>query len=82
MTFTSLEFAVFFAIFFVLYWFVFNRTVRIQNVLILLASYLFLRLVGLAVPLPIFVSSAVDFGIGLALGRTELTVRAASYCWA
>lgn len=75
MTFTSLEFAVFFAIFFVLYWFVFNRTVRIQNVLILLASYLFYgwwdwRFLSL-----IFVSSAADYSIGLALGRTELPSR-------
>ncbi len=70
MTFTTLEFAVFFAIFFVLYWFVLNRTVRIQNVLILVASYIFYGWWDWRFLLLIFVSSAVDFGVGIALERT------------
>jgi alginate O-acetyltransferase complex protein AlgI len=41
MLFNSLEFLVFLPIVFFLYWFVFNKNLRYQNVLILLASYVF-----------------------------------------
>ena len=41
MLFNSLEFAVFLPIVFLLYWFVFNRKLRLQNAFIVLASYVF-----------------------------------------
>ena len=41
MLFTSLEFTVFLPIVFLLYWFVFNRNVKVQNLFILVASYIF-----------------------------------------
>ncbi|MGO4821822.1 MULTISPECIES: MBOAT family O-acyltransferase [unclassified Flavobacterium] len=41
MFFNSLSFAVFLPIFFVLYWFVFNKTKSSQNLLLILASYYF-----------------------------------------
>ena len=41
MLFNSLEFAIFLPIVFFLYWFVFSKDLRIQNVLILSASYYF-----------------------------------------
>jgi len=41
MLFNSLPFAAFFVLFFFLYWFVFNRSVKVQNVLLLAGSYFF-----------------------------------------
>jgi len=41
MIFNSFEFVVFFSIFFILYWFVANRHLRLQNLLLLLAGYIF-----------------------------------------
>jgi alginate O-acetyltransferase complex protein AlgI len=41
MIFNSLEFAIFFPIVFFLYWFVTNRSLKAQNILLLVVSYLF-----------------------------------------
>ena len=41
MLFNSLEFAVFLPVVFLLYWFVFNRNVRGQNLFVVVASYIF-----------------------------------------
>lgn len=41
MLFNSIEFAVFLPIVFLLYWFVFNRNLRWQNLFIVAVSYLF-----------------------------------------
>jgi alginate O-acetyltransferase complex protein AlgI len=41
MLFNSLSFAAFFTLFFLLYWFVFHRNVKLQNLLVLAGSYVF-----------------------------------------
>ena len=41
MLFNSIEFGIFFLIVFILYWFVVNKNLKLQNVLLLLASYFF-----------------------------------------
>lgn len=41
MLFNSIDFAIFFPIVFILYWFVVNRNFKVQNLLLLFASYLF-----------------------------------------
>lgn len=41
MLFNTLDFAIFLPVVFALYWFVFNKSLRIQNILILAASYVF-----------------------------------------
>ena len=71
MLFNSFEFALFLPIVFVLYWFVFQRNLKIQNALIVLASYTFYgwwdwRFLGL-----IFISSVADFVIGQQLYKSE-----------
>ncbi|MEL7341571.1 MAG: MBOAT family protein, partial [Bacteroidota bacterium] len=71
MLFNSIEFAVFLPLTFLLYWFVFQRSLRLQNAFILAVSYLFYgwwdwRFLGL-----IFISSLADFFIGPALYREE-----------
>ncbi|MCB0836090.1 MAG: MBOAT family protein [Bacteroidetes bacterium] len=69
MLFNSVEFAIFLPVVFFLYWFVFNRNLRVQNFLLLVVSYVFYgwwdwRFLGLIV-----VSSFVDYYAGLALGK-------------
>ena len=73
MTFNSLAFAVFLPVVFVLYWFVFNRKLRVQNAFLIVASYFFYgwwdwRFLSL-----IIFSSLVDFTIGIRLDKTEDT---------
>ncbi|WCO02535.1 MBOAT family O-acyltransferase [Psychroserpens ponticola] len=41
MLFNSLDFAIFLPIVFILYWFLFKKSIRLQNLLIVLASYVF-----------------------------------------
>ena len=67
MLFNSIDFAIFLPIVFILYWFATNRNLKMQNLLIVLASYLFYgwwdwRFLSL-----IFFSTLVDYAIGLAL---------------
>ena len=69
MLFNSLDFAVFLPIVFILYWFITNKNLKAQNILIVLASYFFYawwdwRFLGL-----ILFSTLVDYFVGLALER-------------
>lgn len=41
MVFNSVEFAIFLPVVFILYWFVFNKSVKIQNLFIVIVSYIF-----------------------------------------
>ncbi len=64
MLFNSLDFAIFLPIVFALYWFVANKKLKLQNLLIVIVSYVFYgwwdwRFLGL-----IFFSSVVDYFIG------------------
>ena len=71
MLFNSLDFAVFLPIVFVLYWFIASRNLRLQNALIVAASYVFYgwwdwRFLSL-----IIFSTLVDFSIGRRLKIEE-----------
>ncbi len=69
MLFNSIDFAIFLPIVFILYWFVINKNLKLQNLLIVAASYLFYgwwdwRFLSL-----IFFSTVVDYSVGLALKK-------------
>ena len=49
MLFNSLGFCIFLPTVFLLYWFVFNKSLKQQNLLLLFASYFFLQLLELAI---------------------------------
>ena len=73
MTFTTLTFLIFLALFFPLYWGLRQR--RAQNVLIVLASYVFYgwwdwRFCGL-----MLAASLLDYGVGLGLEKTDVPRR-------
>ncbi len=70
MLFNSIEFVLFLPIVFLLYWFGTKRNIRIQNFLLVAASYFFYgwwdwRFLSL-----IIFSSVVDYSVGIALGKT------------
>jgi len=67
MLFNSIDFAAFLPIVFILYWFVFNKDLKLQNILLVVASYVFYgwwdwRFLSLIV-----FSSFVDYFIGVSL---------------
>src|SRR5690554_3382327 len=71
MLFNSLDFAVFLPIVFILYWFVFKHSLKGQNMLLVVASYVFYgwwdwRFLSL-----ITFSIVVDYFMGLLLGKEE-----------
>ena len=70
MLFNSFEFLFFLPLVFFLYWFIFKK-IQIQNLLILIASYIFYgwwdwKFLGL-----IFLSTIIDYKIGLLLSKTD-----------
>ena len=74
MLFNSLDFAIFLPIVFLLYWFVFKRYLKLQNLFILIASYVFYgwwdyRFLGL-----IAISTILDYSIGLALEKHDARI--------
>ena len=69
MLFNSLDFAVFLPIVFILYWFVCGKNLKAQNVLLVVASYVFYGWWDWRFLFLILFSTLVDFAIGLALSK-------------
>jgi len=65
MLFNSIEFLLFLPIVFVLYWFVFNKNIKHQNLLILVSSYFFYGWWDYRFLSLIILSTIVDYVIGL-----------------
>lgn len=75
MLFNSIDFALFLPIVFLLYWFVTNKNLKIQNFLIVIASYTFYgwwdwRFLSL-----IIFSTFVDYSIGVLLSKEEEVIK-------
>ncbi|GER60170.1 hypothetical protein ULMA_22780 [Patiriisocius marinus] len=71
MLFNSIDFAIFLPIMFILYWFITNKNLKLQNLLIVVASYVFYgwwdwRFLSL-----ILFSTVIDYSIGLKLLKEE-----------
>lgn len=69
MLFNSIEYLIFLPLVFVIYWGVFKKTIRGQNLFLLLASYLFYGWWDYRFLTLIAFSTVVDFIIGLQLGK-------------
>ena len=63
--FNSIEFLLFLPTVFVLYWFVFNKNLKVQNSLILISSYVFYGWWDYRFLSLIFLSTIVDYTVGL-----------------
>jgi D-alanyl-lipoteichoic acid acyltransferase DltB (MBOAT superfamily) len=71
MLFPSLDFSIYLPIVFLLYWFVFQKTVQRQNTFVLVASYVFYGWWDWRYLALIIASTLVDYGAGLSLGREQ-----------
>lgn len=71
MLFNSIDFAVFLPIVFILYWFVTNRNLTLQNVLIVGASYVFYGWWDWKFLLLIVLSTIIDYFVGIGLSKEE-----------
>lgn len=81
MLFNSIDFAIFLPIVFLLYWFVANKSLKFQNLLIVIASYVFYgwwdwRFLSL-----VLFSSLVDYFVGLGLLKTETISKRKVLLW-
>ncbi|WP_115461222.1 MBOAT family O-acyltransferase [Winogradskyella aurantiaca] len=72
MLFNSLDFAIFLPIVFGLYWFVFNKSIKVQNILILLASYVFYGWWDWRFLALIAFSTILDYFIGISIIRANM----------
>ncbi len=81
MLFNSIDFAIFLPIVFILYWFVTDKNLKLQNFLIVVASYLFYgwwdwRFLSL-----IFFSTLVDYAVGRGLSNEENLTKRKILLW-
>ena len=81
MLFNSIDFAIFLPIVFILYWFVTNKNLKLQNFLIVATSYLFYgwwdwRFLSL-----ILFSTMIDFTVGQKLGNEENQLKRKILLW-
>jgi len=72
MLFNSIEFALFLPLVFIAYWFIAKKSLKAQNILILLASYVFYGWWDWRFLILIIFSSAIDYSIGLKLSETTV----------
>ncbi len=81
MFFNSIDFAVFLPIIFVLYWFVAHKNIKLQNLLIVVASYVFYgwwdwRFLSL-----ILFSTIVDYSVGIGLKKQDEKWKRKALLW-
>ena len=81
MFFNSIDFAVFLPIVFILYWFLTNKSLKLQNFLIVAASYLFYGWWDWRFLFLIFFSTIVDFTIGRILKSEENPFKRKALVW-
>ena len=81
MLFNSLEFLIFLPTVFLLYWFVFQKNLRVQNLLLLIGSYVFYGWWDYRFLSLIFLSTVVDYFVGLKIyDSTDKKIKN-SYLW-
>ena len=81
MLFNSIDFAIFLPIVFILYWIVANKNLKLQNLLIVISSYVFYgwwdwRFLSL-----ILFSSIIDYSVGLGLANEENSTKRKALLW-
>ncbi|NMH88625.1 MBOAT family O-acyltransferase [Flavivirga algicola] len=69
MLFNSIDFAIFLPIVFILYWFVFNKNLKLQNVFVVIASYFFYGCWDWRFLFLILFSTVIDYSVGFQLAK-------------
>ncbi len=70
MVFTSISFVIFFAVFFMLYWMVLNQHVKLQNLLLLMGSYIFYAWADWRFLFYLIGVSIINFFLGVYIEKT------------
>lgn len=81
MIFNSLDFAIFLPIVFLLYWFIFNKNLKAQNVLIVVASYVFYGWWDWRFLFLILFSTIVDYTVGILLEKENNLLKRKVLLW-
>ncbi len=81
MLFNSIDFILFLPIVFIIYWFVVQKNIRAQNVLIVMASYFFYGCWNWRFLSLIIFSTFIDYSIGIILDRTESKMKRKALLW-
>jgi len=81
MLFNSIEFILFLPVVFVLYWLVFNKNLKHQNLLVLLSSYVFYGWWDYRFLSLIFLSTIVDYFIGLNIPKQDSEKKQKLFLW-
>ena len=71
MLFNSIEFTIFLPIVFILYWFVTNKNLKLQNLLLLFSSYFFYGWWDWRFLTLIVFSSSIDYIVGIKLANEK-----------
>lgn len=71
MLFNSIQFAIFFVIVYVLYWFVFKKNLKKQNALLFAVSYIFYALWDYRFLILLFASTIIGYLFGIQIGRVK-----------
>ena len=71
MLFNSLEYLIFLPTVFLFYWFVFQKNLRVQNSLLLISSYVFYSWWDYRFLSLIFLSTIVDYFVGLKIYNSD-----------
>jgi D-alanyl-lipoteichoic acid acyltransferase DltB (MBOAT superfamily) len=81
MLFNSIDFAVFLPIVFLLYWFLLNRNIRLRNLLIVVASYIFYGWWNWRFLSLIILSTMVDYSVGYRLSKVNNSIGRKALLW-
>jgi D-alanyl-lipoteichoic acid acyltransferase DltB (MBOAT superfamily) len=81
MFFNSIDFAIFLPIVFFLYWFIFNKNLKNQNILVVIASYVFYGWWDWRFLFLIIFSTLTDYLVGIYLSKTENKSRRKILLW-
>lgn len=81
MLFNSLNFALFLPIVFVLYWFIANKNLKIQNLLLLVSSYFFYAFWDWRFLFLLIFSTLLDYFTGLKMSQTQNSKTKKTWFW-
>jgi D-alanyl-lipoteichoic acid acyltransferase DltB (MBOAT superfamily) len=81
MLFNSLSFAIFLPIVFSLYWFVFSKNLKLQNLLLLVASYYFYACWDWRFMFLLIFSTLLDYFTGIQIASTDIPWRRKFWFW-
>ncbi|WP_353777923.1 MBOAT family O-acyltransferase [Winogradskyella sp. 3972H.M.0a.05] len=81
MLFNSIDFAIFLPLVFALYWLIPKGKLRLQNILVIVASYVFYGWWDYRFLSLILVSTLVDYGVGLSLKNLQDNAKRKAFLW-